>query len=736
MILRTSIAPVCLLLLTGFLATRLHAEPPRVLPEGDTPKDRRLGPLTDLNGYFPFRVSETPEQWSARAAHLRRQLRVALGLWPMPAKTAANAVVHGKVVRDDYTVERVYFESFPGHFVTGSLYRPKGAVRGRRPGVLCPHGHWSGGRFFEAGEAAVRAAIESGGERFERGGRSHLQARCVHLARMGCVVFHYDMLGYADSVQLGHRPGIRDAMNTAENWGYFSPQAELRLQTMMGLQTYNSVRALDWLSSLDDVDPERIGVTGASGGGTQTFVLCAIDPRPAAAFPAVMVSTAMQGGCTCENAPYLRVGTGNVEIAALFSPRPLALTAAADWTREMETKGFPELRRHYAMLEAADHVALTAALQFGHNYNQVSRAAMYAWFNEHLKLRQKGPVEERDFAPLSAAEMTVWGDAHPKPPAGDDYERSLLRTITRDSEARLAALSPRDGETLDEFRRVVGGAWEVLIGRGVPKSEDVAWEKLGEHDRGDHLEFTGLLRNTSHGEELPVVFLYPKREWNKQVVLWVSGQGKAGLYGSDGALRPAVGKLLAEGASVAGLDLLFQGEFLADGKPVERARLNESGRGSWKTYAGYTYGYNQSLFAQRTSDILTLIAFVRSQEEAEEQPQAVHLVGTAGAGPWAAAARAIAGKAVNRAAIDSGGFRFAALTAIDDVNFLPGAVKYGDLPALLALCTPHPLWVTGEKQLPEIIGKAYESAGATGNVSLFRGKTTERELAAAKWLLE
>ncbi len=107
---------------------------------------------------------------------------------------------------------------------------------------------------------------------------------------------------YADSVQLPHAPRVRAEMNTPEDWGYFSPQAELRLQNMMGLQTYNSIRALDWFSQLADVDSKRIAVTGCSGGGTQTFILCAVDNRPAVAFPAVMVSTAMQGGCTCANA--------------------------------------------------------------------------------------------------------------------------------------------------------------------------------------------------------------------------------------------------------------------------------------------------------------------------------------------------------------------------------------------------------------------------------------------------
>ncbi len=240
---------------------------------------------------------------------------VAAGLWPMPAKTGGEPVIHGRVDRDGYTVEKVILETYPGLYLTGNLYRPLGRV-GKLPAVLSPHGHWSQGRFYDAGSKEVRQQIVQGAERFEISGRYPLQARCVQLARMGCVVFHYDMVGYADSRQLAHRAGIRATMNDPQRWGFFSPQAEARLQTIFGLQTYNSIRALDFLCGLPEVDPTRVAVTGASGGGTQTFILCAIDPRPAAAFPAVMVSTAMQGGCTCENASYLRIDTGNVELAA------------------------------------------------------------------------------------------------------------------------------------------------------------------------------------------------------------------------------------------------------------------------------------------------------------------------------------------------------------------------------------------------------------------------------------
>ena len=229
------------------------------MPDGKLPNDQRLGELKNLNGYFPFAPSKDRDEWAKRAEQLRRQTLVSQGLWPMPTKTPANAVVHGRVDRDGYTVEKVYLESFPGHFVTGSLYRPKGKS-GRLPGVLCPHGHWPNGRFYDQ-TSKIKQEIVSGAERFEIGGSSPLQSRCVQLARMGCVVFHYDMVGYADSIQLEHRPNPRPEMNTLETWGYHSPQAELHLINKMGLQSYNSIRALDWFCELPDVDPQRIGVT-------------------------------------------------------------------------------------------------------------------------------------------------------------------------------------------------------------------------------------------------------------------------------------------------------------------------------------------------------------------------------------------------------------------------------------------------------------------------------------------
>ncbi len=497
----------CLLLLAAAQWPAALAAAPRVLPEGQLPKDARLGPLKDLNGYFPFTPAENPEQWASRAEQVRRRILVANGLWPMPERTPPNAVIHGKVDRDTYTVERVYLESYPGHFVTGSLYRPKGK-EGKLPAVLCPHGHWGGGRFHDAGVDEARKQIVAGAERFENGGRSPLQARCVQLARMGCIVFHYDMVGYADSVQIPQSLAHgfseqRSDFDTPENWGFFSTQAELRMQSIMGLQTYNSIRALDWFSELPEVDPARIAVTGASGGGTQTFILAAIDPRPAVVFPAVMVSTAMQGGCTCENCCLLRVGTGNIEFAAMTAPRPLGMTGADDWTKELATKGFPELKQHYTMLGVPDKVMAKVMTQFGHNYNFVSREVMYHFVNQQLGLGLPEPIIEDDFPLLSTAEMTVWDESHPKPPSGGDYERSLVKSMTEESDRQIAALTPSDATTLAKFRETVGGGVDVLIGRGLTPAEQLEFEVIGEEPQGEVVTKRGLLRNKRTARNCP-----------------------------------------------------------------------------------------------------------------------------------------------------------------------------------------------------------------------------------------
>ncbi|MCB1233633.1 MAG: acetylxylan esterase [Verrucomicrobiae bacterium] len=711
------------------------APPPRVLPEGKLPNDQRLAAPVTLHDYHPFRPVASAAAWEARRAQIKLRVKVACGLFPEPAKTPLNAVIHGKVDLGDYTVERVFFESMPGHYVCGSLYRPageslaRGEKDGKRPGVLCPHGHWANGRFYDAGDAQALQQIAMGAERFESAAHNPIQARCVQLARMGCVVFQYDMLGYADSVQFPeHRRGPRESMNSPETgkWGFVSPAATSRLQTNFGLQTWNSVRSLDFILGLDGVDPARVLVTGASGGGTQTQMISAIDERVTASFPCVMPSTSMQGGCTCENTNLLRIGQGNIDIAAAVAPRPLGMTSADDWTLELKTKGYPELLALYELAGAKGKYEAFFDIHFKHNYNHVSRTHMYAFANKHFGLGFKEPVLERDFERLERDRLTVWGGEHPAPSgerAGDAHERAVNRWWAEDSDRQIAPLlAPKDADTLAQSRSVLGQAASILIGRELPAKEDVNFGLVGKEKLPGQIRMTGMIGNDKHGEEIPAAFVHPEN-WNGRVALWISPRGKAGLFDGGGGLDPAVGKLVEAGYAVAGLDLFKQGEFLNPGESAdENPRITYSNKGdelpadSWQRSPVYYYGYNDSIFARRVHDILTAVTFVRNHESWDVKE--VVAVGLRGAGPWVAAARAIAGGGIDRAVVETEGFRFARLPSDWAADFLPGAVKYGDVAGFLTLGAPHPLLLAdSDATLRGQLGATYATAGAKDAVA-------------------
>jgi dienelactone hydrolase len=677
---------------------------------------RHAAPRT-LNGEFPFHPVASAEAWESRRDDIASRIQVAAGLWPMPSKAPLNAVIHGTVDRGDHQVERVFFESLPGHFVSGSLYRPAGASlahglnEGKRAAVLCPHGHWNNGRFYDAGEAKGQEEIRGGAEVLINPARFPVQARCVQLARMGCVVFLYDMIGYADSLQFPeHRNGPRPEMTSPApgQWGFVSPQAIARLQTNFGLQTWNSVRALDFLLGLPGIDTDRVLVTGASGGATQTMMLGAIDHRVRSAFPCVMVSTAMQGGCTCENGLLLRIGQGNIDIAAALAPRPLGLTAADDWTIDLERKGHPDLLHLYQMLGAADRYEAHFDIQFKHNYNHVARTHLYQFANRHLALGLASPVSERDFQPLSKEELTVWTAAHPAPSGdkvGPAHEKAVCLWWEQESARQIdPLLRPSDGDSLRRAREILGTATRVMIGRDLPAAASCEFEITGKRQQADHTRLAGLIRLPSRGEEVPAVFLHPSG-WNGTVVLWITPRGTAALEAD-----PSVTRLLNEGYCVAGIDLFGTTDPKVTGNPNTpySPNANKPGEG-WQLSPVYYYGYNDSLFARRVHDLLTTISFVRHHPD--WKVQAVAVAGMEGAGHWVAAARAIAGPAIDRCAVDTGTFRFADLPDFWHADFLPGSVKYGDLEGLLVQSAPHPLWVRNPA------GKTSEALRATYGVT-------------------
>lgn len=680
-------------------------QPPQVRQEQHLSKDIRQQPAKTLNGHFPFQVPSDVGSWHLRAEKLRRRILVATGLWPMPTKTPLNAVVHGKTEREGFSIEKVYFESLPGHFVTGLLFRPSGETQAKRPGILCPHGH--GGRMQSHSDNELASQIAQGAEHFTDSGRTPKIARCVQLAKMGCVTFIFDMLGYEDSVQIpyevAHRhqnPRPEEQNDIDSSWIFFSADADLRCQSIMGLQTWNAIRALDFLESLPDVDANRLAVTGGSGGGTQSILLGAIDTRVKVSFPNGMVSTSMQGGCYCENCNLLRIDTGNVELAALFAPRPQAMTAADDWTRDMMKDGYPELQWLYAMIGNTEDVYCRPMLHFKHNYNYVTRATMYQWMNRHLELGLDIPVIEQDFKGLTEDESAVWNEEHPSPKeTGVAHERSVCHWWDEQSKSILKQAYPRDPSSFEDFKKWYGQAWDIIFDQGLPSATQ--WTDLGSVVIEDAKISRVLLRCPERETELPLlVATRDKKSTPTGYLIWTQEFGKGDAFEDSGSPSPELMDFLDRGLTVVLPDLMHQGEWSTKEAQEQGPRLVDDKR----AYSAFTYGYNRSLAAERCSDLLTVVAAVSQLSDPHHSGMPILLLGDQGTSSWSVPAATIAGSIIDHAILKTEGSRYGDVRHFKDKNFVPGAVKYGDIPSLIALRSPHRTTVVGEqKPLPLVI---------------------------------
>jgi dienelactone hydrolase len=509
------------------------------------------------------------------------------------------------------------FESYPGMWSTGNLYLPS-PLPEKAPAILNVIGHWADQRLTR------------------KPGEADYPQQFANFARMGFICLTTDMIGMVDSRQVSHN--------------YGQGEKELWLSNGLGIQLWNNIRALDLLCSMPEVDAENIGMTGASGGGSQTLFLALLDDRVKAAAPINMISLHMQGGCACENAAGLRIHTDNVEMCAMIAPRALFLAGSdGDWTQNLQTAEFPAVLETYRLYGAEDKAEYFYQ-HAPHQYNEHTRRRVYRFFARHLM--GKDCLWEEESIVTGDLQDLTWFRGEGRAP-GFDGDEDYFTAHRAELAARISTLPDTEKKKMLAW---VTGIRENRY-QAIPMSEET-------------LNGVTIARSVifgESGEKLPFVQLTPA-EPNGRICLALGGEGK------DCLDHPDVQAMLAEGYTVVSGDLFLTGESAGETQTVSPA----------DTGSPYYYGathhttFNYTPDTQRIRDASLLMSV------------AAHLGGELTVWASGCAARSVACALPLCGCVAAARLEAAALELSDDAAYMeklhvPGIRAMGGIAGCLAL---------------------------------------------------
>ena len=324
------------------------------------------------------------EEWEKRKAGLKACFLETAKLAHLPASPGTQPIRANFRKMNGYSIENLAIEILPGVWVNGSLYKPDKA-KGKIPVVLHPQGHWDKHRY-----------------------RADCQYTSAGIAKMGAMIFNYDMFAWGESML---------------QFKYEDHRRSLALT----MQLLAGIRILDYLLSQKDADTSRVAIVGGSGGGTQTVYLTAADDRIKVSAPVVMLSSYFYGGCPCESGANVHGCAGrtdHVELAAMAAPQPqLVVSDGGDWTDRMPEHDFLYLKKMYTWYGKPDNVINVHLPNDKHDFGFNKRKAVYEFFAKHLSLNLK-PVQSADGTIVDTAitlepenAFYVFGDKGEKLPA-------------------------------------------------------------------------------------------------------------------------------------------------------------------------------------------------------------------------------------------------------------------------------------------------------------------------------
>ena len=642
----------------------------------------------------------TPAALEQYQSETLARLKTILG--DFPARTPLDAKVTGRLERSGYAVEKVVFESRPHYYVTADVYVPRSGA-GPFPGVLCPVGHWGAGKFFE-----------------------DMQRLGAYLAQRGFVVLVYDSAGQGERQQYWDAvmsrtllsPGTTTWFVTTEH-GYAGGQTILARDNYAAYLVWDGIRGIDYLVSRRDVDPERIACTGTSGGGLQTEVLSAVEPRIKVSIPVCY------GGCAPDTPA--RRGLGITDVDALIAPRPLLMIEA---TGDPRAGVAAKQKRHqliaglYAVSHAPDRTQF-AIFDEPHGYGPSIRQGAYRWLSRWLRHTEPTAAELAEqpivLEPDSALACTTTGQV--KTALGGETVFSLNRAEARRMRDRAPLPSTRDA--WGDWRHRLSAEVEsrIALNRAASPLDAKTLERI---DRGSYV----LEKVVYYSEPeiyVPSVLLLPKKEGNAPGVVFVNENGKTATGVVENYLRP----LAESGAAVLAIDPRGTGETAAPANAENSYRAFTGDHESRLMYDALAAGATP--LGMRTRDVLRAVAYLRARPGIDRQRIVVIGQGSSGLLALHAAAldESVAGAAVTGALAEYSAIVDTEIYTHRYVMFTPGVLGKYDLPEVAALVAPRPLVVINpvdaaqrpldDARAAEVYqpaAKVFETAGAAANLKV------------------
>lgn len=396
-------------LLLSIIAMTPIADPPDTAKADEAIHKYLTAKTKELSERF-MDGATTKAEWEAKRPKLKEQLLDMLGLWPLPEKTPLKATVTRTFDRGNVTIENVHFQSKPGLYVTGNLYRPADVRVGKQPkypAILYVCGHSGKGR---------------------DGNKTAFQDHGMWFASNGYVCL------VVDTLQLGEVAGKHHGTYNLNRFWW-----QNRGYTPAGVECWNGIRAIDYLISRPEVDAERIGVTGISGGGATTVWIAAADERVKVAVPvsgmsdleSYVTNKVINGHCDC----MFFVNTYQWEWTtslALFAPKPLMFANSDNdsiFPMDGNRRIIARLRHCYDLLGKKDLVEEYVS-KGGHDYRPDLRLAIFGFFNKHLK-NDNGAVKDADFAKIEGKDLRVFPEEKdlPKDQINDRVDELFVPAI-------------------------------------------------------------------------------------------------------------------------------------------------------------------------------------------------------------------------------------------------------------------------------------------------------------------